>query len=55
MEGKGHNWNFHEITGLGVVCIFVDEHFEVYENGLGWGNPPNNGSWQGIVDPKLTF
>jgi hypothetical protein len=27
----------------------------VYENGLGWGNPPNNGSWQGIVDPKLTF
>ncbi len=55
MEGKGHNWNFHEITGLGVVYIFVDEHFEVYENGLGWGNPPNNGSWQGIVDPKLTF
>ncbi len=45
VEGKGHNWNFHEITGLGVVCIFVDEHFEVYDNGLGWGNPPNNGSW----------
>ncbi len=35
VEGKGHNWNFHEITGLGEVCIFVDEHVEVYDNGLG--------------------
>lgn len=55
VEGKGHNWNFHEIIGLGEVCIFVDEHFEVYDNALGWGNPPNKGCWQGVVEPILTF